>query len=69
MPRTCSAASAKRIMPEAPIGLEESTPPEALIGMSPSSAVAPSSVICQPVPSSAKPRFSIHMGSNQLKGT
>ena len=37
--------------------------------MSPSSVVTPSSVILQPSPSSAKPRFSIHMGSNQLKGT
>ncbi len=32
-------------------------------------AVAPSSTIFQPSPGSAKPRFSIHMGSNQLKGT
>jgi len=29
-PRTCSAASAKRRVPEAPIGLEESTPPGCL---------------------------------------
>ena len=31
-------------MPEAPIGLEESTPPEVFHGMSPSKAVAPDSV-------------------------
>ena len=68
-PRTCSAASAKRSIPDAPIGFDESTPPDGLIGMSPSSAVAPSWVIFQPSPSGAKPRFSIHIGSNQLKGT
>ena len=51
VPRTCMAASAKRIMPEAPIGLDDSTPPEQLTGRSPSIAVAPSSVIFQPSPS------------------
>ena len=64
-PRTCIAASAKRSMPEAPIGFDDSTPPDMLTGISPSSAVAPSSVIFQPSPSGAKPRFSIHIGSNQ----
>ena len=51
------------------MGFEDSTPPDMLTGMSPSRAVAPSYVIFQPSPSGAKPRFSIHMGSNQLKGT
>src|SRR2546423_1051573 len=32
LPCTCSAASAKRIMPEAPMGLLESTPPDGLTG-------------------------------------
>src|SRR4029079_19775877 len=56
-------------MPEAPIGFDESTPPEQLTGMSPSIEVAPLSVIFQPSPTSAKPRFSIHIGSYQLKRT
>ena len=51
------------------MGFDDSTPPDGLIGMSPSMAVAPSSVIFQPSPSGAKPRFSIHMGSYQLNGT
>jgi hypothetical protein len=41
-PRTCIAASAKRIRPDAPIGFDESTPPDMFTGRSPSSAVAPS---------------------------
>src|SRR6185369_3113260 len=57
-PRTCIAASAKRSMPDAPIGLDDSTPPDGLIGRSPSNAVTPSSDIFQPSFSSAKPRFS-----------
>ena len=56
-------------MPDAPIGFDESTPPEQLTGMSPSIEVAPLSVIFQPSPISAKPRFSIHIGSYQLNGT
>lgn len=56
-------------MPEAPIGFVDSTPPDGLIGRLPPSAVVPSSVSFQPSFSSAKPRFSIHMGSNQEKGT
>jgi hypothetical protein len=56
-------------MPEAPIGLEDRTPPEAFQGMSPSMAVAPDSVSFQPSPRSQKPRFSSHIGSYQLKGT
>jgi hypothetical protein len=69
MPRTWSAASAKRIMPEAPIGFDDSTPPEQFHGMSPSMAVAPSSTSFQPEPSSAKPRFSSHIGSYHENGT
>jgi len=63
------ATSRKRSIPEAPIGLDESTPPDMLMGRSPVSSVVPSWTIFQPVPSSAKPRFSSHIGSNQLKGT
>ena len=69
MPRTCNAASAKRSNPDAPIGFDDSTPPEGLIGRSPWNDVLPSSVIFQPSPSAANPRFSIHMGSYQLNGT
>src|SRR5690606_31421125 len=68
-PRTSSAASAKRSMPEAPIGLDDSTPPELLTGISPSIAVAPDSVSFQPSPDSAKPRDSSHIGSNHENGT
>ena len=39
--RTCWATSPKRIIPEAPIGLDDSTPPDGFHGMSPSGAVAP----------------------------
>src|SRR3954463_6068264 len=56
-------------MPEAPIGLVDSTPPDMLTGRSPSSSVTPASVSFQPSPSSAKPRFSSHMGSYQENGT
>src|SRR5688572_3416423 len=56
-------------MPDAPIGLDESTPPDMLIGRSPSSAVAPSSTMRQPSPDSANPRFSSHIGSNHENGT
>src|SRR3954468_4902240 len=56
-------------MPEAPMGLEHSTPPLGFHGMSPSKAVAPSAVSFQPSPSAQKPRFSSHMGSNHEKGT
>src|SRR6202021_2761632 len=70
VPRACIAASKKRSMPEAPIGLDERTPPEAFQGMSPpSSEVAPSSVSFQPSPSGANPKLSNHIGSYQLKGT
>ena len=37
--------------------------------MSPSIGVAPSSTSFQPLPSSAKPRFSSHIGSYQENGT
>ena len=63
------AASRKRIIPEAPIGFEDSTPPDMLTGSWPFIDVLPSWTIFQPVPSSAKPRFSIHIGSNQENGT
>ena len=56
-------------MPEAPIGLDDSTPPEQFTGKSPSKAVAPESVIFQPSPSSAMRWPSSHMGSYQLNGT
>src|SRR5207302_5654861 len=54
-PRTCMAASANRSIPLAPIGLDDSTPPDASTGVSPWSAVAPSSTSFQPSPSSASP--------------
>ena len=50
VPRTCMAASAKRSMPEAPMGFDDSTPPDMFTGRSPSSSVAPSSVSFQPSP-------------------
>src|SRR4029079_9791243 len=63
------ADSAKRIMPEAPIGLDDSTPPEALNGIRPVIAVSPASVSFQPSPSGAKPRLSNHIGSYHENGT
>jgi hypothetical protein len=69
LPMTCSAASANRSSPDAPIGLEESTPPDGLTGSRPPMAVVPDSVSCHPVPGSANPRFSSHIGSNHEKGT
>ncbi|SIN38832.1 Uncharacterised protein [Mycobacteroides abscessus subsp. abscessus] len=63
------AASANRIRPEAPIGFEESTPPDALTGILPPIAVSPAWVSFQPSPSAANPRFSSHIGSNQENGT
>ena len=68
-PRTCMATSRNRSMPDAPIGLDDSTPPEVFHGMSPSKAVAPDSVSFHPSPSSQKPRFSNHIGSYHEKGT
>src|SRR5689334_14554758 len=68
-PRTWSAASPKRSMPEAPIGFEESTPPEQLTGIRPSIAVAPGSLSCQPPPSSAKPSDPSHIGAGHENGT
>ena len=68
-PSTCIAASAKRSMPDAPIGLDDSTPPDGLTGSRPPIAVSPASVSFQPSPSGAKPRFSSHIGSNQENGT
>ena len=66
---TCSAASAKRSRPDAPIGLELSTPPDGLTGSRPPMAVSPASVSRQPWPGAAKPRFSSYMGSYQENGT
>src|SRR5262252_4001331 len=63
------AASANRSIPDAPIGFDESTPPDGLTGRSPFIAVAPDAVMRQPSFLGAKPRFSIHIGSNQLNGT
>jgi lysophospholipase len=48
MPRTWSAASAKRSSPDAPIGFDDSTPPDMFTGNDPSSAVSPRSTIFQP---------------------
>ena len=66
---TCSAASAKRIMPDAPIGFDESTPPDGFTGKSPVISVEPSSVMRQPSPGPAMSWPSSHMGSYQLNGT
>src|SRR5262245_33722089 len=56
-------------MPDAPIGLDDSTPPDGFHGMSPSGAVAPDSVTFQPSPSAQNPRFSSHSGSYHQNGT
>jgi hypothetical protein len=56
-------------MPDAPIGLLDSTPPDMFTGKSPPISVAPSSVIFQPSLRSAIRCPSSHMGSYQLKGT
>jgi hypothetical protein len=52
---TCSAASANRSRPDAPIGLELSTPPDGLTGSRPPMAVSPASVSRHPFPGAAKP--------------
>ena len=69
MPRTWSAASAKRSSPEAPIGFDERTPPDMLTGNDPSRAVVPSSTSFHPSPGSAKWWASSHIGSYHEKGT
>src|SRR3954453_6409014 len=56
-------------MPDAPIGFDDSTPPDGFHGMSPSGAVAPDSVSFQPSPSAQNPRFSSHIGSYHENGT
>ena len=56
-------------MPDAPIGFDDSTPPDGFHGMSPSGAVAPASVSFQPSPSAQNPRFSSHIGSYHENGT
>ena len=57
-------------MPDAPIGLVDSTPPDMLTGRSPSSC---GGAVLDQLPAlalgSAKPRFSSHIGSNQQNGT
>ncbi len=63
------AASPKRSIPLAPMGLVDSTPPLMFTGRRPVISVSPLSVIFQPSPLGAKPRFSSHIGSNQLNGT
>jgi hypothetical protein len=69
LPITCSAASANRSRPDAPIGLEESTPPDGFTGSLPPISVSPASVSRHPSPAAAKPRFSSHIGSYQENGT
>src|SRR5436190_4061647 len=56
-------------MPDAPIGFDDSTPPDGFQGMSPSGAVAPASVSFHPSPSAQNPRFSSHIGSYHENGT
>ena len=56
-------------MPDAPIGFDDSTPPDMFHGMSPSGPVAPASVSFQPSPSAQNPRFSSHIGSYHENGT
>src|SRR5437763_13845385 len=63
------AASAKRNVPDAPIGFDDSTPPLMFTGRSPSMRVTPSSTMRHPSPGPAKRRFSNHMGSNHENGT
>src|ERR1044072_9247243 len=63
------ADSANRIIPDAPIGFDDSTPPEAFNGIRPPIAVSPASVSFHPSPSAAKPRLSSHIGSYQENGT
>src|SRR4029078_1561603 len=62
-------ASANRILPDAPIGFDDSTPPDGLSGIRPPIAVSPASVSFQPSPSGAKPKLSSHIGSYQENGT
>src|ERR1700679_962617 len=63
------AASANRIRPDAPIGFDDSPPPDMLSGFRPPISVSPASVSFQPSPSAANPRFSSHIGSNPENGT
>jgi hypothetical protein len=66
---TCMAASPNRSIPDAPMGLDDSTPPDGFTGSRPPISVSPASVSFQPWPSSVNPRFSSHIGSNQENGT
>ena len=65
---TWMAASANRIMPDAPIGFDDNTPPDALSGMRPPISVSPDSVSFHPSPSATNPRFSSHIGSALASG-
>jgi hypothetical protein len=56
-------------IPEAPIGFDESTPPDGFTGKSPVISVAPLSVILQPSPGPAMSCPSSHIGSYHEKGT
>src|SRR4051812_9026533 len=69
MPRTWSAASLKRSRPEAPIGFDDSTPPDMFTGNEPVNAVSPRSTIFQPSAGPAMSCASSHIGSYQLNGT
>ena len=69
MPRTCNAASAKRNSPDAPIGFDDSTPPDMFTGNEPSSVVSPRSTIFHPSLWAAMSWASSHIGSYQLNGT
>ena len=66
---TWSAASPRRSMPEAPIGFVQSTPPDGFTGRWAPNFCSPRSTILQPWPTSQKPRFSSHIGSNHANGT
>jgi len=67
-PRTCIAASAKRSIPDAPIGFDDRHAARRFTGRSPSRAVAPDTVIVQPS-FGGEAQVLHHIGSNQLKGT
>jgi hypothetical protein len=56
-------------MPDAPIGFDESTPPDMFTGKSPPSSVAPESVSFQPSPSRLIRCPSSHIGSYHENGT
>ena len=55
--------------PDAPIGFDESTPPDGFTGKPPVSSVSPASVSFQPSPSGVMRCPSSHMGSYHENGT